>query len=184
MTDEIESMLTFVVERETDAGNKNYVSRDCRTYYKNKRSGTKPLFDRGSIHEFRKIGSTIAVVQRYQEGMIDELGVDAVMEIDGGPPLNEPFVFAQSTRNTDGMSLTGRPEIDAERNRPGQSMESIMFVSGTPFIGPAKAGFTPHEADYFPLGKTLDGKDVRVKVQDMRPKPPMGVPSVSPVSRL
>lgn len=183
MYDELESMLTFTVERETDEGNKNYIARDCRTYYKDKSGGSKPLFDRGSIQEFRKIGSKVAIVQRYKEGMIDELGVDAVIEIDGGPPLNEPFVFEQTTRNMHGMTIRGMEDLSAKIANE-VSMESIMFVSGTPFIGPAKAGFIPHEADYFSLGKTLDGKDVRVKVQDMRPKPPMGVPSVSPVSRL
>ena len=184
MTNEIETMLIFQVERETDAGKQNYIARDLRVNYIDRSGGDKPQFTRGTIQEFRRIGHRVALVQHYREGMLDQLGVDAIVEIDGGPPMHEPYIFEQTDRNTDGMSLTGIPQIDAERSRQDQSMESIMLVSGGPFSGPAKAGFTPREVFNLPLGKTLDGKDVRIKIQDMRPKPPIGVPSVSSVPRV
>lgn len=138
MTNETESTLTFEVERQTEAGKQDYSSRECRTYYKDSKGGTKPIYSKGYVQDFRRIGSRVAFVAHYQEGMFDQLGVDAVMEVDGGPLLTEPFIFEQSTQNTDGMSLTGIASIDAERNRPDQSMESIMLVSGGPFSGPEK----------------------------------------------
>lgn len=181
MLEKNESFLVIQIERETGQRSEDYSSRQCSVHFRNKKNGELSFYH-GYTLDFRDIGQRIAIINRYQNGMLNRLNVDAAIEIDGGPYLEEPFIFEQTFNNTDGMSLYGIPEIDEERLRPDQSMESIMLIQGGDFTGPLKSGFIPREEILINLGTTLDNKNVRIKIKDMRPKPPLEI-SQKPLPR-
>jgi len=184
MTEIDKSFLAFKIERRV-SGKDEWTSRSMEIHHKDSQgSGIK--FRRGTIQTFDEIGPKVAIVQKYKVGMIEELGVDAVIRVDApNLVLDEPFIFEQTWTNTVGMTLTGIKGLDGEKMAPDRSMESVMLLSGGEFIGPLQAGFTPKQEVFISIGKDVgNDQPVRLKVYDLRPRPAVGVPAVEPVSRL
>ncbi|MCH7951872.1 hypothetical protein IH980_04005 [Patescibacteria group bacterium] len=174
MSEKEKSFLVFTVQRETQPGSGEFSSREARLHYTEPSGDIK--FARGYSNGFEKVGPRVAFVQQYREGMLDKLSVDAVIEVDSAV-MEEPVVVEQTTTNMAGMTLG----YDESRLAPNRSMESLMLVSGGEFQGPVQAGFVPREKAYCNLGKSVDGRQVRLQVQDVRPKAAHEVPPVSRV---
>ena len=167
MSEEHSSYIIINLQRETKPNSHEFSNREMRAYFKTGKEG-QTQYSAGYTHYFEKIGSRVAFVTHYDEGMIDRLGVSAVIETPD-VILEQPLIIERSTTNMAGMTLG----YDKSRLDPNRSMESVMIVDGGPFIGPLQAGFTPRQEATLPIGKTLDGKAVQLVFQDTRPNPPM-----------
>lgn len=183
MSEELNSTLLITIERELQPNSGEYISREMRVHTRNPNKPGEVIFRKGHGLSFNDLGSAAAFVPVYRNGLHDELRVDTVIEIDGGPVLDYPVIIEHTKRNTMGFTLTGLVS-DKYRLRPDRSSESIMLRSGGTFVGPLQAGFTPGQEVTYSLGQTLDQKNVRLKITDMRPKSPAGIPPLEPVSRL
>lgn len=183
MSEELNSTLLIAIERELQPNSGEYISREMRVHIRNPNIPGEVIFRKGYGLSFNDLGGPIAFVPVYRNGLHDELGVDTVIEIDGGPVFYQPVIVEHTTKNTAGFTLTGHT-ADEGRLARDRSSESIMLRSGGTFVGPLQAGFTPEQEVTYSLGQTLDQKNVRLKITDMRPKSPAGIPPLEPVSRL
>lgn len=173
MSEEHSSFLIINLQRETAPESGQFSNRELRAHFISP-GGDKAQYLAGYTQYFEKIGSRVAFVTHYEEGMIEKLRVNAVVET---PDilLNEPLIVEQNSTNMHGMTLG----YDESRLDPNRSMESVMLVDGGPFTGPLQAGFIPQQEAILPIGKTLDGKAMQLVFQDARPMPAMGMTSSS-----
>jgi hypothetical protein len=169
--EENESKLTFTLQREIEPGGGRFTERESAVYFK--RPGRQPELERTYFHTFNKVGSRIAIVQKYDEEMFDRLKVNAIVEARDilGDHSN---IYEHSTTRTDGMTYLGK----ISKPDDNLSLESIQFEAPDS-IGVLKPGFTPMEKFAIPLGNAADGKALQLMIQDIRPMPALEIMSAA-----
>jgi len=179
MSDESDSSLSIEVEREDRPESGEYSLRKIRIRRRDEQKPNSISYQEGYSFPFNSLGDSIAFVPVYHEGMHDELTVDTVVEIDGGPVINRPLFLTHSSKS---MVLTGKPGEDEYFRQEGMSWESISASSGRN-VRSIQTGFMPRQEVTYTMGQTPDRKNVRLKITDMRPRIPVGIPSPEPLSR-
>ena len=178
MIEEQSSSLVIAVERQQEPGSDKYASRQLRVYLADPQAPNKVSVRRGYSMPLRNLGDAIAFVPVYREGMLDKFGVDAVVEIDGGPVIDNPLFLQHSSEEV----LTGKPGEHEYFKQQGMSWESVSARSDR-MAQLIQKGFMPGQEVRYALGQTPDQRKVELKITDMRPKPPVGIPSAEPLRR-
>lgn len=163
--EEYSSNLIINLQRESAPGSGQYSNREMRMHFLPKK-GTEVQHDTGYTQYFSKIGSTVAFVTKYDEGMIQQMGVDAIIETPD-VVLDNPLIIRCGINHGYRMSFDDR----------NKSLEAVEIVKGGDFRGAIQAGFSPQDKAELTIGKTLDGKNVQLVFQDIRPMPAIDMPS-------